>query len=125
MQITLNIPKEFESHFKNDKFADSLGRILFDLEKYKSTSKLSGNYEAETLNMLKTALGESKVSEKTVDVEKQAALMETLRSIHGCLIDYFPIDVDVDEIMAPVEEALGITTNDYIEEPEPAEIDER
>ena len=120
MDITLRIPKEFESHFEDDRFSDSLGRVMFDLKEYKSMSKLSGRYEMETLGMLKAALGESKeskVAEKEMDAEKRAALMETLREIHGYLIDELPIDVNVDEIMAPIEEALGITTNDYMEYP--------
>jgi len=31
MEIRMTIPKEFEWHFKMDRFKDSLGRINFDI----------------------------------------------------------------------------------------------
>lgn len=53
MQITINIPKEFENHLNSD----SLQRIRFDIYKAIITKKdiLSGNYEIETLDMLTQA----------------------------------------------------------------------
>ena len=57
MQITINIPKEFENHFNSDKFEDSLQRVRFDIHKAIIAKKdiLSGNYEIETLDMLTEA----------------------------------------------------------------------
>lgn len=59
MEIRMTIPKEFEEHFKNDQFKDSLGRIKFDLAEYiklKETNDdvipVSGNYEKELADAL-------------------------------------------------------------------------
>ena len=56
MRIEIEIPKEFEEHFKQDKFKDSLERIMADLK----NSLCAGNYEYETIKMLETALENSK-----------------------------------------------------------------
>ena len=59
-KITITIPDEFESHFKNDKFKDSMGRMIFDLKNRPADiTNLAGRYEIETLEMLETALEES------------------------------------------------------------------
>lgn len=57
MEITINIPKEFENHFNSDKFEDSLQRIRFDIHKAIIARKdiLSGEYEIETLDMITEA----------------------------------------------------------------------
>ena len=52
MRIEIEIPKEFEEHFKQDKFKDSLERIMADLK----NSLCAGNYEYETIEMLEKAL---------------------------------------------------------------------
>lgn len=49
MDLVIKIPKEFEEHFKQDRFKDSLERILEDC---KRSAILSGNYEFETIEML-------------------------------------------------------------------------
>ena len=56
MKIEIEIPKEFEEHFKQDKFKDSLERIMADLK----NSLCAGNYEYETIEMLKKAFKDSK-----------------------------------------------------------------
>lgn len=57
MEITINIPKEFENHFNSDKFEDSLQRIRFDIHKAIIARKdiLSGEYEIEILDMITEA----------------------------------------------------------------------
>jgi hypothetical protein len=44
MRIEIEIPKEFEEHFKQDRFEESLQRLR--------TNSLAGRYEEETLEML-------------------------------------------------------------------------
>ena len=63
MRIEIEIPKEFEEHFKQDKFKDSLERIMADLK----NCLCAGNYEYETIEMLMKALENSKTA---YDVDK-------------------------------------------------------
>ena len=46
MTVILKIPSEFESHFRNDRFEDSLHRLNADAH------LLAGNYEKELAIML-------------------------------------------------------------------------
>ena len=46
MKLIVEIPKEFEDHFNNDRFEDSLHRLSADAH------LLAGNYEQETAKML-------------------------------------------------------------------------
>ena len=46
MKITIDIPKEFEEHWKDDRFEDSLNRLKADAH------CLAGNYEKEIIDML-------------------------------------------------------------------------
>ena len=63
MQLLIELPKEFEEHFDFDKFQDSFMRICGDINEIrKSHSKpgavslgLSGKYEKELVDVLKTA----------------------------------------------------------------------
>ena len=69
MRIEIEIPKEFEEHFKQDKFKDSLERIMADLK----NSLCAGNYEYETIEMLEKALEDSK---SAYDVDKVVEELE-------------------------------------------------
>lgn len=51
MKITIDIPKEFEKHFSEDRFRDSLERIKTDC-KSPMNWLLSGRYEIELCEML-------------------------------------------------------------------------
>lgn len=51
MKITIDIPKEFEKHFGEDKFEDSLERVRFDCTEMDDTA-LSWQYDLEVLDML-------------------------------------------------------------------------
>lgn len=55
MKIIIEIPKEFEDHFSQDRFEDSLHRLSADAH------CLAGNYEQETIIMLIKALKEAKI----------------------------------------------------------------
>lgn len=62
MQLLIELPKEFEEHFDFDKFKNSFMRICGDINEIrKSHSKegpslgLSGKYEKELVDVLKTA----------------------------------------------------------------------
>lgn len=62
MQLLIELPKEFEEHFDFDKFQDSFMRICGDINEIrKSHSKegpslgLSGKYEHELVDVLKTS----------------------------------------------------------------------
>lgn len=64
MKVLIEIPKEFESHFHMDRFADSLLRLKADAH------LVAGNYEKETAYMLFQAFQNAEcvsecISEKT------------------------------------------------------------
>lgn len=53
MKIIIDIPKEFEQHFNEDKFKDSLLRLRVDTNYgLEHDETISGIYEIELLNML-------------------------------------------------------------------------
>lgn len=53
MKITIDIPEEFENHFNNDRFVDSLRRIWTDVwDEIESDFAISGKYEIELCEML-------------------------------------------------------------------------
>ena len=61
MRIEIEIPVEFEEHFNQDKFEDTLNRLSEDAH------LIAGNYEQETAIMLIKAFANSKPA---YDVEK-------------------------------------------------------
>ena len=69
MRIEIDIPKEFEEHFNQDKFKDSLERIMADIEHSLENGDClcAGRYEYETIEMLVKALENSKT---IYDVDK-------------------------------------------------------
>ena len=62
MRIEIEIPKEFEEHFKQDKFKDSLERIMADIFHSLEIGNClcAGRYEYETIEMLEKALENSR-----------------------------------------------------------------
>ena len=62
MRIEIEIPKEFEKHFNQDKFKDSFERIMADIEHSleKGDCLCAGRYEYETIEMLEKAFENSK-----------------------------------------------------------------
>ena len=73
MRIEIEIPKEFEEHFKQDKFEDTLHRLSADAH------LVAGNYEQETAIMLIKAFADSKPA---YDVEKVVAELEVEKERH-------------------------------------------
>ena len=67
MKLIIEIPKEFESHFNHDRFADSFWRISGDIERIPYADLLpinkglSGKYEKELIDMLDKALVKAEV----------------------------------------------------------------
>ena len=62
MKIVLDIPRDFERHFNNDKFKDSLERIKADLNE---DFVFAGNYERELLDILIVAFEEARIIESS------------------------------------------------------------
>ena len=73
MKIEIDIPKEFEQHFKQDKFKDSLERIMADIWHSLEIGNClcAGNYEYETIKMLEEALENSKLAYNVDKVVKE------------------------------------------------------
>lgn len=57
MKIEIDIPKEFEEHFNQDRFEDTLHRLSADAH------LIAGRYEQETAIMLIKAFKDGKVKE--------------------------------------------------------------
>ena len=78
MRIEIEIPKEFEEHFNQDKFEDSLNRLYADVH------LLAGNYERELAEMLIKAFRESKPA---YDIDKVVAEFESddRHTFDGCI----------------------------------------
>ena len=58
MKVTIEIPSEFVSHYKDDKFKDSFKRCIFDLKDHtaaKIERYLAWNCDVEVLEMLMEA----------------------------------------------------------------------
>lgn len=65
MKLIIDIPREFENHFGWDRFADSFNRIYGDIEhdiRCDIDHALSGNYELETIEMLKDAFKNAEIA---------------------------------------------------------------
>jgi hypothetical protein len=87
MKIEIEIPKEFEEHFKQDKFEDTLHRLSADAH------LIAGNYEQETAIMLIKAFADSKPA---YDLDKVVESLEekALGGIHGC--QWIPLESAID-----------------------------
>ena len=62
MKVTIEIPKEFEAEFVKNKFSETFERIIADIGfgLKNKTPGLAGNYEMETIEMLKKAFENTK-----------------------------------------------------------------
>ena len=77
MRIEIEIPKEFEEHFKQDKFKDSLERIMADIKySLENGDYLCCKYEYETIEMLEKAFEDSK---SAYNVNKVVEEIKTLK----------------------------------------------
>ena len=77
MRIEIEIPKEFEKHFTEDKFKDSFERIMADIKhSLKNRDCLcAGRYEFETIEMLEKAFEDSR---QAYDVNKVVSELNEL-----------------------------------------------
>ena len=80
MRIEIEIPKEFEEQFKQDKFKNSLERIMVDIWNLLENKNClcAGNYEYETIKMLEKALENSK---SAYDVDKVVDELESSKGL--------------------------------------------
>ena len=66
MKLVIDIPKEFEQHFNEDKFKDSLLRLKADTNYgLEHESTISGIYEIELLDMLAVTFDEARIIESS------------------------------------------------------------
>ena len=87
MRIEIEIPKEFEEHFKNNKFKDSFERIMADIE-YSLEDKnclCAGRCEFETIEMLKAVFENSKPAYNIDKVVRQLNLESVGSSVQMSL----------------------------------------
>ena len=70
MTLLIKIPKEFEQHFKDDRFEDSLNRLSADAH------LLAGNYEQETAIMLINAFKYAVQVEETTNADRIRAMTD-------------------------------------------------
>lgn len=96
MRIEIDIPKEFEEHFKQDKFTDSLERIMADIKHSLENEDClcAGRYEYETIEMLEKALENSrqaypvdKVIEELCNADPQEMMSEEQRNVLNYAIE--------------------------------------
>ena len=80
MRIEIEIPTEFEEHFKHDKFKDSLERIMADIKHSLENGDClcAGSYEYETIEMLEEALENSKPA---YDIDKVVEELNTMSQL--------------------------------------------
>lgn len=98
MRIEIEIPVEFESDYRGDKFKDFFSRVLCDIK----DGTLCGNYEKETVEMFIKAFDESKTA---YDVDK---VVEELKSAENYYYDD-KLDVEGDLIMfKSIEQEVAI-----------------
>ena len=78
MKIEIEIPKAFEEHFKQDKFKNSLEKIMVDIWNLLENKNClcAGNYEYETIEMLEKAFENSK---SAYDIDKVVEEIKTLK----------------------------------------------
>lgn len=69
MRIEIEIPKEFENHFNQDRFKDSFERIMVDIKHSLENGEClcAGKYEYETIEKLQKAFENSK---QAYDIDK-------------------------------------------------------
>lgn len=70
MKIIIEIPKEFEQHFNEDKFKDSLLRLKTDTNYgLEHDETISGIYEMELLDMFVVAFEKARIAYTDYEIE--------------------------------------------------------
>ena len=87
MRIEIDIPKEFEEYFNQDKFKDSFERIMADIECSLEDKDClcAGRCEFETIEMLKSAFENSKPAYNIDKVVRQLNLESVGSSVQMSL----------------------------------------
>lgn len=108
MKLVIDVPKEFVSHYLLDNFKDSLERINNDISEMMDNDEgISGNYEIELLDMLKTAFSNSEIVDKdTYTINPKEYYKKVFESvdkkyknhIDNCLKIFFSNDCEIDSI---------------------------
>ena len=85
MKLTIELPEEFEDHFRKDKFLDSLSRVEADLNfRKKDAYLLSGLYELELITQLKHSFNEAEViNEKPARLVRAYKVLVTIQFADG------------------------------------------
>ena len=102
MRIEIEVPKEFEEHFKQDKFKDSLERIMADIKHSLENGDClcAGRYEYETIEMLEEAFENSKSAynvDKVVEELNKLDVKAITRYKGGTFGDYEGTDYYIKE----------------------------
>ena len=83
MKLIIDIPKEFETDYKGDKFKDFFSRVLCDIEK----GVLCGNYEKEIAEMFLKAFDESvpmaNIVEKLEELKSNTGFGGTIQTMYA------------------------------------------
>lgn len=93
MQITIEIPKDFEEHFNKDRFKDSLNRLRADA----GTFCMAGLYEIELCDMLVQAFADAEIrSDKACNsfhIPKDMTTGDFINAMSDALIEKICDDV--------------------------------
>lgn len=96
MRIEIEIPKEFEEHFNQDKFKDSLERIMVDIfhSLENGDCLCAGRYEYETIEMLEKALENSKTTYNINKVVKELEKAKHDVCLYDDDLEYYQNGID-------------------------------
>jgi hypothetical protein len=93
MKLVIDIPKEFEQHFNQDGFEDSLSRVLGDIEGYGLKFHFAGKYEKEVIIMLREVFKNGKpLPEHHGDCVSRQAVKDMLTAEWT---KYMPMELDM------------------------------
>ena len=101
MRIEIEIPKEFEKHFNEDKFKDSFERIMADIKHSLQNGDClcAGRYEHETMEMLENAFENSKPAYSVDKVVEELEIDSSVK-LYG--------SGNSDNYLIPVKKAIEI-----------------
>lgn len=97
MKITIELPKEFEEHFRRDRFEDSLKRLKGDA----GTFCLAGRYEMELCDMLTAAFKNAEEDEL-----KEKLLREVLPILRAAIFVNYVQTKAADELYEKIKKAV-------------------
>lgn len=98
MELLIKIPKEFEQHFKQDAFEDSLHRLSADAH------LIAGLYEQEIAKMLRDAFKNAIPVPPHGDLIDRDELKKKELVIDGIIHYYEPISIEEAPVIIPASE---------------------